>query len=34
MVDAVRFMDGAEVTEDERRQIYESNAVRYFKLKV
>ena len=31
--DAVRFMDGATVTEEERRQIYETNAVRVFKLK-
>jgi 2,3-dihydroxybenzoate decarboxylase len=32
--EAVRFMDGAEVSEDERRQIYETNARRVFKLKV
>ena len=32
--EAVRFMDGAQVTEDERRQIYETNARRVFKLKV
>ena len=31
--EAVRFMDGAKVTEDERKQIYETNAVRIFKLK-
>ncbi len=31
--EAVRFMDGAKVTEDERKQIYETNAVRLFKLK-
>ena len=31
--EAVRFMDGAAVTEDERRQIYETNACRVFKLK-
>jgi 5-carboxyvanillate decarboxylase len=30
--EAVRFMDGAKVTEDERKQIYETNAVRLFKL--
>jgi 2,3-dihydroxybenzoate decarboxylase len=30
--DAVRFMDGAKVTEEERKQIYETNAVRVFKL--
>jgi 2,3-dihydroxybenzoate decarboxylase len=32
--DAVRFMDSAQVTEEERRQIYETNAVSYFKLEV
>jgi 5-carboxyvanillate decarboxylase len=32
--EAVRFMDGAQVTEHERRQIYETNARRVFKLKV
>jgi 2,3-dihydroxybenzoate decarboxylase len=32
--EAVRFMNGAEVSEDERRQIYETNARRVFKLKV
>ena len=32
--EAVRFMDGAQVTEDERRQIYETNARQVFKLKV
>jgi len=31
--EAVRFMDGAKVTADERKQIYETNAVRVFKLK-
>jgi len=31
--EAVRFMDGAGVTEDERKQIYETNAHRVFKLK-
>jgi len=31
--EAVRFMDGAKGTEDERKQIYETNAVRVFKLK-
>lgn len=31
--EAVRFMDGAAVTEDERKQIYETNARRVFKLK-
>jgi 5-carboxyvanillate decarboxylase len=31
--EAVRFMDGAAVTEDERKQIYETNAQRVFKLK-
>ncbi|MBR0649235.1 amidohydrolase [Roseomonas terrae] len=30
--EAVRFMDGAAVTEDERRRIYETNARRVFKL--
>ncbi|MBV8192402.1 MAG: amidohydrolase [Alphaproteobacteria bacterium] len=31
--EAVRFMDEAKITEDERRQIYQSNAERVFKLK-
>jgi 5-carboxyvanillate decarboxylase len=31
--EAVRFMDGATVTENERKQIYETNAMRVFKLK-
>jgi 5-carboxyvanillate decarboxylase len=31
--EAVRFMDGAKITEDERQRIYETNAVRIFKLK-
>lgn len=31
--EAVRFMDGASVTDEERRQIYETNARRVFKLK-
>ena len=31
--EAVRFMDNATVTEDERKQIYETNAQRVFKLK-
>lgn len=31
--EAVRFMDGATVTEDERKQIYQTNAERIFKLK-
>lgn len=31
--EAVRFLDAATVTEDERRQIYETNARRVFKLK-
>ncbi len=31
--EAVRFMDGAHVTEEERRKIYETNAERVFKLK-
>ena len=31
--EVVRFMDGAAVTEDERRQIYETNARRVLKLK-
>lgn len=31
--EAVRFMDGATVTEAERKQIYETNAQRVFKLK-
>jgi 5-carboxyvanillate decarboxylase len=31
--EAVRFMDGAAVTDDERKQIYETNARRVFKLK-
>lgn len=30
--EAVRFMDGASVTEEERRKIYETNAKRVFKL--
>jgi len=30
--EAVRFMDGANVTEEERRKIYETNACRVFKL--
>ena len=30
--EAVRFMDGASVTEEERRKIYETNACRVFKL--
>ncbi len=30
--EAVRFMDGADVTGDERKQIYETNACRVFKL--
>ena len=30
--EAVRFMDGASVTDEERRQIYETNACRVFKL--
>jgi 2,3-dihydroxybenzoate decarboxylase len=30
---AVRFLDIAKVTEEERKQIYETNAVRVFKLK-
>jgi 5-carboxyvanillate decarboxylase len=30
--EAVRFMDGADVTADERRQMYETNARRVFKL--
>ncbi|HYD07635.1 MAG TPA: amidohydrolase family protein [Reyranella sp.] len=32
--EAVRFLDGADITEAERRQIYETNAVRLFKLKI
>jgi 5-carboxyvanillate decarboxylase len=32
--EAVRFMDEAQVTDDERKQIYETNACRVFKLKV
>ena len=32
-VEAVRFMDVANITEDERRQIYAGNAERIFKLK-
>jgi 5-carboxyvanillate decarboxylase len=32
--EAVRFMDGAAITEAERKQIYETNAVKLFKLKV
>jgi 2,3-dihydroxybenzoate decarboxylase len=31
--EAVRFMDGAAVTEAEREQIYQTNAERVFKLK-
>ena len=31
--EAVGFMDEAQVTEDERKRIYETNAVRIFKLK-
>jgi len=31
--EAFVFMDGAKVTEDERKQIYETKAVRVFKLK-
>ena len=31
--EAVRFMDEAKITDDERKQIYETNAVRIFKLK-
>ena len=31
--EAVPFMDNAAVTEDERKQIYETNAQRVFKLK-
>jgi 2,3-dihydroxybenzoate decarboxylase len=31
--EAVRFMDGASVTEEERKKIYEGNATRVFKLK-
>ena len=30
--EAVRFMDGASVTEEERRKIYETNARRVFRL--
>jgi 2,3-dihydroxybenzoate decarboxylase len=30
--EAVRFMDGASVTEEERKQIYETNACHVFKL--
>jgi 2,3-dihydroxybenzoate decarboxylase len=30
--EAVRFMDGANVTEEERKKIYETNAMRVFKL--
>jgi 2,3-dihydroxybenzoate decarboxylase len=30
--EAVRFLDGADITDAERRQIYETNAVRLFKL--
>jgi len=33
VAEAVRFMDGAAVTEDERKQIYATNARRVFKLK-
>ena len=32
--EAVRFMNEAKVTEEERKKLYETNAVRYFKLKV
>ena len=32
--EAVRFMDGAGVTEEERKKIYETNARRVFKLNV
>ncbi|TAJ97467.1 MAG: amidohydrolase [Reyranella sp.] len=32
--EAVRFMDGASITEEERRKIYETNARRVFKLDV
>jgi 2,3-dihydroxybenzoate decarboxylase len=32
--EAVRFMDGAAVTEEQRRKIYETNALRIFKLQV
>jgi 5-carboxyvanillate decarboxylase len=32
--EAVRFVDGAQVSENERKQIYETNARRVFKLKV
>ena len=32
--EAVRFMDGAQVSEEERKQIYETNARRVFKLEV
>ena len=32
--EAVRFMDGARVTDKERRQLYETNAISVFKLKV
>ena len=31
--DGVRFMNEAKVTEDERKQIYETNAVRVFRLR-
>lgn len=33
-VEAVRFLDGAKVTEEERRKIYEGNALRIFKLEI
>jgi 5-carboxyvanillate decarboxylase len=32
--EAVRFMDEANVTDEERRKLYETNATRYFNLKV
>jgi 2,3-dihydroxybenzoate decarboxylase len=32
--EAVQFMDGAEVTEEQRRKTYETNALRIFKLRV
>jgi len=32
--EAVRFMDGARITDEERRQLYETNAMRVFNLKV
>src|SRR5262249_5848266 len=31
--EAVRFMDGADVTDEQRKQIYETNAVTLFRLK-